>query len=146
MDPIFVRVDCEGVERLILKRTHGWAFQLSRMSVLPTWIVVFWPRVLEVAPTDGSSFGTTIVPMSLPNEVADVPSREKPLMKAGGIRSTGKKNTISNQSYFCQLEYAYRGRTIELGEPPICPENSHACCAKRVDHIHSSSYVGHKSQ
>ena len=68
--------------------THGWAFQLPRIRVLPASIVIFDPWVFEVAGTDGSDLGTTTVPISLPNVVFDVPSLEKPVRKAGGMFTT----------------------------------------------------------
>jgi hypothetical protein len=50
--------------------------------------VTFFPWVDFVAGIELSEAGTTIFPMSLPNEVCEFEPTEKPLRKEGGMNST----------------------------------------------------------
>lgn len=71
--------------------THGWAFQVPRNNIRPTSTVMLGLDVVALAAIDGSDAGTTIVPISLPKEVCELPVSEKPRMNAGGILTTAKE-------------------------------------------------------
>lgn len=80
-------------------------------------MVVLGPGVDLVAAIDGLDAGTTILPISLPKEVFEVPSSEKPRMNAGGM-------LITSNAVIIKWEFPQISKLGTYSRFPLIPNSS----------------------